>query len=578
MPRWDDTLMTPTAADAVAGEQAADGTAASEQPAAAGEAEREQTEVEFIEQTAEVWGVEPILARQDLPSVELIDDDVLCNWMRLVEDPLIAILEDGSILTNKPYALVANTARTMLMRMGRVGVIRPAVREVVNSVLKAKFGSEDDAAANTGVDVEDYETTTTGVQLLFNSILEAALARRVSDIHFEMRENTTNIKFRINGALVVHDTISAAETMSLGNYMFNSEAKRGSMQFMTHQPLHGSMDVYLGGSVVALRLSTAPDIRGVDIFLRVWRPESGAIGLADLGYTSLQIDLLKQGIGRPYGALVMSGPTGSGKSTSLTALLETVDPRHKILSLEEPVERMLPNVTHVAISSQAEHGSWENLRAGLNRWDTNINMLGEIKDRDTALAIKDLATSGKMTLTTLHASNVLSIPVRMEDLGVERSMLYDPNFLVLLVNQRLVPELCERCKLDIEAVREHLDPGDHNRYRRLFGETASLLRFRNAEGCGHCHHSGVQSRVLVAEMVMMDDPSRHFIRERDQLGWREHLLKKGWRPISDHARIHVEAGRVDAQDVERVVGRLDEHLTEVFDYGERERLLQEATH
>lgn len=536
-------------------------------------APEELSEVERVQHLAELWGVEPILARQDLHTHELFDDDELRAWMETTDPPL-AILADGSIITSDPYHSAVGTARTLLSHLNVPGVMRPALTEIVRAVLRhADPATEVAAGGDADLDLVD---TTTGVQLLLQSIIEAALARRTSDIHFEMRGSITNIKFRVNGSMVLYDEITAEETVALGNYMFNAQAKRGSLQFMTHQPLHGSMDVYTTGGIVAVRLSTAPDIRGVDIFLRLWRPESSAISLNSLGYTPLQIDMLKQGINRPYGVMVMSGPTGSGKSTSLTALLEIVDPSQKILSLEEPVERMLPNVTHVAISAYAEHGSWENLRAGLNRWDTNINMLGEIKDKDTALAIKDLATSGKMTLTTLHASNVLSIPVRMEDLGVERSMLYDPNFLVLLVNQRLVAELCEHCKLPFAEVGERVDAVDLRRHERLFQGKVDALRYRNISGCERCHHSGIQSRVLIAEMVMMDDPSRGFVRERDQLGWRKHLLEKGWRPIADHALIHVRDGRVDPVNVENIIGRLDEQITEVFDYKDRERILAES--
>ena len=200
-------------------------------------------------------------------------------------------------------------------------------------------------------------------------------------------------------------------------------------------------------------------------------------------------------------------------------------------------------------------------------------MLGEIKDAETASAIQDLATAGKLSLTTLHASNVLSIPTRMEDLGVEHKLLVDPNFLLLLVNQRLVPELCPECKIglgkrldDLLAEKRSEERPDIARATKLhamrrFSDLSRRLggdwQFRGP-GCDTCDGTGIINRVLVGEMVWMDDDARTFVRERDWDGWRRHLEGSGWRDIHHHALEHVRAGRLDPVDVERLVAPLDE--------------------
>ena len=528
-----------------------------------------ELEADRIQRLAAAWGVTPILVREDLvtqqPDISL--RDWLRDKLRDNEDPKLCVMADGSIITPDPDALEVEAARALLGMKGIPFQVRPAMLEVVRAALRRL---DDGDAIGDDLIIED-DHTETDVSRLFLSILDEAVRREASDIHFEMRGSEGSIRFRVNGQMIEYDRISARETVAIGNYLFNAEAKRGSLQFNTYMPLNASAHFPVRGQTVATRFATAPDIRGVDIFVRIWRPDADAWPLEDLGYTPLQRDLLREAINRPYGVIVFSGPTGSGKSTSMSAALETVSPSLKVVSLEEPVERELPNVTHIAISDVTEHGGWENLRSGLNRWDSNINVLGEIKDHETADSIKDLVTAGKLTITTLHASNVLAVPARMEDLGVDHSLLCDPNFLVLLVNQRLVPELCTACRMPFDDA-DHLDQDSRHRFGRLFeGERARI--FVRGRGCAACSNSGVVGRILAAEIVMIDEASLDFIRNRDPLRWRRHLTAQGWRPITDHMLRHVRAGRVDPVDAERTAGRLDATEAPVFDYREREDLL-----
>ncbi len=519
-----------------------------------------ELEVDRIQRLAATWGVTPILVREDLVTQQPAMS--LQAWLRDSADGKLCVMEDGSIITADPDAPQVEAARA-LMGLKRIPFqVRPAMSEVVRAALRRL----DEDEIGDDVLMED-DRTETDVSRLFLSILDAAINREASDIHFEMRGSEGSIRFRVNGQMIEYDRISARETIAIGNYLFNAEAKRGSLQFNTYMPLNASAHFPVRGQTVATRFATAPDIRGVDIFVRIWRPDAEAWPLEDLGYTPLQRDLLREAFGRPYGVIVFSGPTGSGKSTSMSAVLETLPASLKVVSLEEPVERELPNVTHIAISDITDHGGWENLRSGLNRWDSNINVLGEIKDRDTADSIKDLVTAGKLTVTTLHASNVLAVPLRMEDLGVDHSLLSDPNFLVLLINQRLVPELCPACKTPF-ADTDELDEDSRHRFGRLFADEAARV-FVRGPGCARCSNSGVVGRVLAAEMVMIDEASLDFIRNRDPLRWRRHLTAHGWHPITDHMLRHVRAGRVDPVDAERAAGRLDVTDAPVFDYRER---------
>ena len=540
-----------------------------------------ESEPARIRRLAKLWNTHPILEEADLMYQDLkpITQTAVRDWVkRTCGDRAAVRVRQGDegveacwIITDDPNSPEVEATASLLALKGWPVEVHPAVPRLV-----AKAGNP------------DQTLTETEVQAKLRELLKMALVLDASDIHFEMREpDTAVVRFRVDGEMreITGDgrpLVTVPIIRQLGNYMFTRLAKRGSRQFTTTEPLNASAQTKVDDQTVALRFATAPEIRGVDIYIRVWRPDQKPLQLDELGYRPSHMRELTEAIRKPYGVIVFSGPTGSGKSSSLTALLDGFTPsekaRRKIISLEEPVERELGHVTHVSVSGLVEHAGWKALLGGLNRWDSNINVLGEIKDGDTADAIQDLATAGKLTLTTLHAANVLSIPTRMEDLGVEHEMLYDPNFLVLMVNQRLVPKLCDRCRRPLAQVRldrmqcvrnveeadaEKRGVGDDEssaikRLSDLFPKDLSInLRGIDAS-CDGCQGTGINGRVLVAEMVVVDDQAREFIRHRRWDAWREALRKEHWQSIRDHAMEHIRAGTVDPRDVEELVCPLDE--------------------
>ncbi|MYD96395.1 MAG: hypothetical protein F4X98_03275 [Gammaproteobacteria bacterium] len=540
-----------------------------------------ESEPARIRRLAKLWNTHPILEEADLMYQDLkpITQTAVRDWVkRTCGDRAAVRIRQGDegveacwIITDDPNSAEVEAATSLLALKGWPVEVHPAVPRLV-----AKASNP------------DQTLTETEVQAKLRELLKMALALDASDIHFEMREpDTAAVRFRVDGEMREitgegRPLVTVPIIRQLGNYMFTRLAKRGSRQFTTTEPLNASAQTKVDDQTVALRFATAPEIRGVDIYIRVWKPDQKPLQLHELGYRPSQLRELSEAIRKPYGVIVFSGPTGSGKSSSLTALLDGFTPsekaRRKIISLEEPVERELRHVTHVSVSGLVEHAGWKALLGGLNRWDSNINVLGEIKDGDTADAIQDLATAGKLTLTTLHAANVLSIPTRMEDLGVEHEMLYDPNFLVLMVNQRLVPKLCTRCKRPLRQIRQDPKHGMHSgteagadegrvgedessAIKRLSGlfprDPEVSLRGVDAS-CDGCQGTGITGRVLVAEVVVVDDQAREFIRHRRWDAWREALRKEEWPSIRDHAMEYVRAGLVDPRDVEETVCPLDE--------------------
>ena len=234
---------------------------------------------------------------------------------------------------------------------------------------------------------------------------------------------------------------------------------------------------------------------------------------------------------------------------------------------------MLDNVSHVPVAEHVQGASWDDLLRGLNRWDSNIVIAGEVRDQRTCAALQKMATSGRLVLSTLHAANALAIPTRMEDLGSDYSMLYDPNFLALLVNQRLVPKLCEACKRPLEEAYSDLDAVEIQRLEQMFKNSTETIYSRSPEGCSRCR-SGMSGRALVCEVVKVDRIGRHFIRERDQEGWRAAIRNLGWLDMVDHAMSKIKAGILDPLIIKDLVPLLEDADAETgFNYTQRQDLL-----
>ena len=531
--------------------------------------------ISLIRSQAERLGVDPILTRSEIPPAPLTKDALITRLMD-VESGQLAVLEDGTILTSDIRNSKIQALRTVMGRRGIRARLRPCMPQVMRQMQDAvsldeeesELQASEDASSRFGAGVIDSD-----ISRYFESLVSDALATSATDIHIETRDSRTEIKFRIDGRLLVHERTNARRALSIGYLLFNAMARRGAREFVVHKTLDAACSIIVNGVSCGLRIATAPEARGFDIMIRVLSGVQQELSMDVLGYSEMHLQLMREAINLPYGVMLMSGPVGSGKSTSLMALAREVDPVRKIISLEDPVEIVLDNVSHVPVAEHVQGASWDDLLRGLNRWDSNIVIAGEVRDQRTCAALQKMATSGRLVLSTLHAANALAIPTRMEDLGSDYSMLYDPNFLALLVNQRLVPKLCEACKRPLEEAYSDLDAVEIQRLEQMFKNSTETIYSRSPEGCSRCR-SGMSGRALVCEVVKVDRIGRHFIRERDQEGWRAAIRNLGWLDMVDHAMSKIKAGILDPLIIKDLVPLLEDADAETgFNYTQRQDLL-----
>jgi type IV pilus assembly protein PilB len=316
------------------------------------------------------------------------------------------------------------------------------------------------------------------------AILDYAIAQQASDVHITARVQGSYLKLRCQGAL--RESVHAACSLQQHKQLINRV--RVLCGLSSENPFHaqdGSFLYACGSAQRCFRVSILPSFFGENCVIRL--PEQSALlELSDLGLCDFTEQNLRKCIHRHEGLLLFTGPTGSGKTTIMYAcLLEAARQGLHIVSLEDPIERVVPGVTQVPVRSGQGLDFSQALRASL-RQDPDVIMLGELRDKESAAQCMQAAITGHLVLATLHARDILHVPARLAQIGVQEDLIMQS--LDMIVNQRLVSHLCENCKKKVS------DTG------KMQEDIPSYL----APGCESCHWTGRGSRHILEEVLVVD--------------------------------------------------------------------------
>jgi type IV pilus assembly protein PilB len=328
-----------------------------------------------------------------------------------------------------------------------------------------------------------------------------ALKQGASDIHIEPGEHTARVRFRIDGVL---QEVFHLELGILPPIITRLKVMADMNIAERRKPQDGSLTLELGERQVDCRLSSIPTIYGEKLVLRVL----GAMGfesvpvLEVLDFSRRNEDELKKVIASPHGLFFVTGPTGSGKTTTLYSMLQHLNTHNvNIMTIEDPVEFRLPGLNQVQVNTAADVTFASTLRASL-RQDPDVILIGEIRDLETARIATRAALTGHLVMTTLHTNSAVQAVTRLLDIGVE-PFLVAPSVIGILA-QRLVRRLCDKCKreyrLSPEEVREYFEAGE-----------GTEVLFYTPEGCERCNNIGYNGRLAIQEVLMIDDEVRSLI-------------------------------------------------------------------
>lgn len=372
---------------------------------------------------------------------------------------------------------------------------------------------------------------------LINAILSQAVQEKASDIHVEPYEDRVSVRFRIDGVLkevLSPKPVLAPVLVSRLKVMARLDIAEKRI------PQDGRITVKLAGHAVDLRVSTMPSAHGERVVLRILDQSAGAISLDQLNMPDQVLRDFKAALAKPHGIILVTGPTGSGKTTSLYSGLSFLNTRARnILTVEDPIEYVLPGIGQTQVNTKVDMTFARGLRAIL-RQDPDIVMIGEIRDRETAAIAVQASLTGHLLLSTLHTNTAIGAILRLQDLGIEPFLL--SSSLEALMAQRLVRKLCNACKEPHEATESESE--------RVKIPAGSMI-FR-AVGCDKCHHSGYRGRTGIYELIPVDDGLRQLIHEG--VGEQAMLThaRKFCHSIDEDGRAKVLAGITSVEELLRV--------------------------
>ncbi|GEA15418.1 type II secretion system protein E [Moorella sp. E308F] len=444
------------------------------------------------------------------------------------------------VATDDPTDVGTTDALRVATGMNVVPVVCTA-RELDRAIQKWYGGQENVAAEEEDVNPDEFaaEIRDSPAVRLVREIIEGALSEGASDVHIEPRRGKFVVRLRVNGVLVkkaeypkqLHQSvISRIKVMSGLNIAERRLPQDGRARIV--EPRDAD-----------LRVSILPTVHGEKAVLRIFDRSQAAPRLEALGYEGDALAKLREAYKAPYGMILVTGPTGSGKTTSLYAALnELISDRVNIVTVEDPPEYELPGVNHVAVNARAGLDFAAALRSIL-RQDPDVILVGEIRDSETARVAVQAALTGHLVLSTLHTNDAASAPVRLVDMGVEPYLV--ASSLLCVVAQRLVRTVCPRCR------EEYSLPPDSpaGAFMEGFGQTA----WRGI-GCPRCGYTGYVGRTAVAEVMRVTRTIRELIRRNaaaDEI--RDAAMREGMTPLAETARAKVASGVTTVEDAMKVV-------------------------
>ena len=379
-----------------------------------------------------------------------------------------------------------------------------------------------------------------------NLLVTQAVAERASDIHVEPNENELRIRFRVDG--VLHEVMHSPK--SIQNGVISRLKVMAEIDIAERRlPQDGRISLTVSGKAIDIRVSTLPTVHGEKVVMRILDKSQALLTLDQLGFLPESLERYEHSYTKPYGTILVTGPTGSGKSTTLYATLNILNQVDRnIITIEDPVEYRLAGINQIQVHPRAGLTFARALRSIL-RADPDIILLGEIRDRETAIIGIEAALTGHLVLSTLHTNNAASTPLRLVEMGVEPFLV--TSALDCVLAQRLARRLCDRCKEAYQPTEAELVEAGWQLDDLGEGEWPTLYR---KIGCSSCGRTGYRGRFAVHEvMVVTEEIKRMVIERRSTEDLQKTAVMQGMLTLREDGLRKVAAGMTSLEEVFRVV-------------------------
>jgi len=486
----------------------------------------------------------------------------------------LCLLGDGRLLV----VTGQNLNPHVLSYQARLERLRRPFRVVYTRVDTIRRLNQTDGGASVG-----RNQGHTMMQVTAKDMLTRACAARASDIHIRVRKTTTEIHFRIHNDLepMGGHTREYGERLLATLYGAMTSVSDSSYKPNERQDASIADRDKLPPGLYGVRIATVPTSEGALMVLRLLYNDAGEnVDLHPLGFSNAHVQMLQHLKEQPVGMNIISGPTGSGKSTTLQRVLAgqilEAEGKSHVLTIEDPVEYPIEGAIQTAMTNTGgEEDRGRMFAAAISnamRLDPDTIMIGEVRDKATAQNALRASMTGHQVWTTVHANSALAITDRLTDLGLPMTLVADHTVITGLISQRLVKSLCPHCK---KPLLQHMTDMTPNAFKRLSQAIPDCLEqvYLTGPGCVHCRNVGTIGRSVLAEIIIPDDQFFRYVRQGEkvlaQQYWIDHL---GGRTMADHALEKVAQGVLDPRMAEKVVGYFTTHNVRLHNltYGDRD--------
>ncbi|MEK3764352.1 GspE/PulE family protein [Solibacillus sp. FSL K6-4121] len=408
--------------------------------------------------------------------------------------------------------------------------------------LQASMDAALSEAAINPTEVQQQEITDedSPIVRLVNQIIANGVAQRASDIHFDPQETEYKVRYRVDGVLRTE--------RSLPKHMQNMMTARvkimGGLNITENRlPQDGRFKLNIEFKRIDIRLSTLPTVYGEKIVMRILDISNAARDISQLGFTNENETLFKKMVSKPNGIVLITGPTGSGKSSTLYATLSDLnDEGVNIITVEDPVEYQLNGINQIQVKEEVGLTFATGLRSIL-RQDPDIIMIGEVRDVETAQIAIRASLTGHLVLSTLHTNSAIESVSRLQDMGIEPFLI--SSSLVGILAQRLVRQNCRDCSTEVEPT---------NREIEIFSNNGLVIeKLRKGRGCAACANTGYRGRVAIHELLPVDRELKDLILKRANTTEIDNYMRKaGYRTLLQDGLLKVQDGMTTTEEVLRV--------------------------
>jgi len=461
----------------------------------------------------------PLAILHDYPSEAVGDVAISTNYMR--NNNIVPLYEEDGVLT-VAMADPGDPLAVQAMQMASGKKIRPLLglpSEIQANIerlysTQASESNEDDFEISSHEDgADDIEhlkdmASEAPVIRIVNQIMTQAMSKRASDIHIEPFENLLKVRYRIDG--MIHEVESPPAQMTpaiLSRIKLMARLNIAERRL----PQDGRIQLKAQGKEIDMRVSTVPTMHGESVVMRLLDKNSANLELSSLGFSPSNFERVQRELAQPHGVILVTGPTGSGKTTTLySALTQMNTPENKILTVEDPVEYELEGINQIQANPKIGLSFSDALRS-IVRQDPDIIMIGEMRDVETARIAIQSALTGHLVLSTIHTNDAASGVTRLLDMGIEDYLITSTVNAILA--QRLVRRLCPQCREPYPVLPE-IEQELNLRQYQPEGE----MRLWRAKGCNACGYTGYKGRSAIHEVLVMDDEIRRLILKHEDSG------------------------------------------------------------